>query len=280
VWRILTLVFVVGAAYVTVFYVFPYFGRQVPWFLAVFLAYAVLAYILLPLVLRFWRVVFKPNHIPRYCVTPDGWPADPINIAIVARSKAQLTRAMRGAGWYKADKGSPKNWLREAASILFTVPYPTAPFSAFYLFGRKFDIGFQIPTGRNRSVRHRHHVRFWQLIEKPHEDTNNDFAYWLSRLGHLFRRDRTIWIGAAIRDITPVGMRWRNLTITHHSGDHTGDRDLIIDTLTEAGYVKKVYDIKDGEPFKMRTQNISKPLIVDGNIKVIELKSMLFGVKF
>lgn len=271
-WRVIIFLLVIAGAYVTTFLFIPYLDRRLNIFPAALLGYAFFAYFVLPLILRLWRVVFRPNHIPRYCITPDGWPADPVNIAIVARSEKHLIKAMQSAGWYKADKGSLRNWLRELKSIIFATPYPTAPFSSFYLFGRKFDIGFQIPTGRNNSPRHRHHVRLWQLIYQPETDKNNDFAYWLKRLKSFFGRRKTVWIGAAIRDIHLAGVRWRNLQITHHSGDHIGDRDLIINSLQEAGYVKKVYSVKDGEPFKMRTQNIARPLIVDGNVKVVELR--------
>jgi hypothetical protein len=44
-------------------------------------------------------------------------------------------------------------------AFLLNSSYPSAPFSALYLFGRGQDIGFQ--QAINNSPRKRHHVRFW-----------------------------------------------------------------------------------------------------------------------
>ncbi len=275
-WRILTLLLVVSAAYMTTFLVLPYLDRRMPIFPALLIAYGLFAYVILPLISRFWHIVFRPRHIPRYVITPDGWPADPVNIAIIASSKRQLITAMQRAGWYQADPSTLRTTLHEAYAIVFNKNYLTAPFSAFYLFGRKFDIGFQRPIEGKASPRHRHHVRFWQLIEEPVIDKNNHFEYWLSRLQHLIGRKQKVWIGAAIEDTFPVGLRWRNLQLTHHnSHEHTKERDFIVATLEQAGTIRSTKTIKDGEPFRMRSQNIGTSFIVDGNIKVITLKTRL-----
>lgn len=273
VWRVLTFVLVITATYSTAFLFVPYLDHSLPIVWVILIAYLLIAYIVLPFASRFWRIVFKPNHIPRYVTTSDGWPADPVNIAIVASNRRQLIAAMRTAGWYRADPSTFRTILREAYAIVFDRDYLTAPFSAFYLFGRKFDIGFQMPIEGKSSPRHRHHVRFWQVREEPTIDTKNHFGYWLLRLRRFFSRRRKVWIGAAIQDVRPIGLRWRNLQITHHSGRHIDDRDLIIRTLTDAGLVKSVHTVKDGEPFRMRTQNVSTSFIVDGTIKVVTLRS-------
>jgi hypothetical protein len=181
---------------------------------------------------------------------------------------------MQDAGWHTADRATLKNMLREAYALLFAQPYPTAPFSSLYLFGRPFDIGFQIPYGPNGSPRHRHHVRFWQLIEKPHIDKSDHFSYWLTRVRRFFGRKRTVWIGSAIDDNHSFAIRWRNFQFTHgNDPDHTKERDYMISTLSEAGLVRKVGIIKDGAPFKMRSQSFGGSFIVDGNITVVQLKS-------
>jgi hypothetical protein len=43
-------------------------------------------------------------------------------------------------------------------AFVFNSPYPTAPFSTPYLFGRDQDIGFL--KAIDNSPRKRHHVRF------------------------------------------------------------------------------------------------------------------------
>lgn len=273
VWRLLVLVLVIGLAYVSTFVLLPFLDKRLPIFPTLLIIYLALAYVGIPIIIRIWRVVIKPNHIPRYVTSPDGWPVDPVNIAIVARSKRQLIKDMRIAGWHTADRATFKNMVHEAYALLLARPYPTAPFSSLYLFGRTFDIGFQIPYGLNGSPRHRHHVRFWQLIEKPHIDKSDHFSYWLARVRRFFGRKRTVWIGAAIDDVSPFAIRWRNFQFTHgNDPEHTKERDHIIQTLQNAGLVRKVTTIKDGEPFKMRSQNLGRSFIVDGNIKVVELK--------
>ena len=275
VWRVLTLILVILLAIGTSLFFIPYVDRKLPIFPVILIVYVLVAYILIPFIVRFWRLVIKPNHIPRYATTGDGWPADPVNIAIIAKSERHLRRAMARAGWYEADRSTLRNDLHEAYALLFDKPYFTAPFSALYLFGRKFDIGFQIPYGKNKSPRHRHHVRFWRLRDKPGVADDLHFAYWFERIKHLFGRKRTIWIGAAIDDVHPVGVRWRNLQLTHgNHSEHTLERDLIIQSLVDAGAVKTVTEIKDGEPFKMRSQNIGTSFVVDGYIKVVTLKHM------
>lgn len=272
-WRASVFALLVGLTYLTFFVAFPWLDRRLPFVVVVLLAYIAIAYFVLPTVIRFWRLVFKPDHIPRYVTTPDGWPADPVNIAVVARSKRHFIRSMKQAGWYTADKATLRNLLREGYAILFSKPYPTAPFSTFYLFGRPFDIGFQIPYGKNGSPRHRHHVRFWQLQDLPGTKDDKHFSYWFERARHLFRRKRTVWIGAAIDDAGPIGFRWRNFQITHaNDPEHTRERDFIIQTLEEQGLVKKISTFKDGDPFKMRSQNIGTTFIVDGYITAIELR--------
>lgn len=272
-WRILTAVLVILLTYTTTFVLFPYLDRRLPVFWAVLFAYIVAAYALLPLVSRFWQVVFRPDHIPRYVTTPDGWPADPVNIAIVAKNKRQLIHAMKQSGWYVADKASLANLIREGFAIITNRDYLRAPFSTFYLFGRPFDIGFQMPIAGKSSPRHRHHVRFWQLRDEPQIDKNNHFEYWLYRFQHVFGKKRQIWIGAAIEDSQPIGFRWRNLQLTHHnSHDHTKERDYIIHTLQQNGYVKHVEKLQDGDPFRMRSQNIGTSFVVDGDIKLVTLR--------
>lgn len=272
-WRICTLILVFCAAYITTFVVFPYFDRRLPFFPAVLLGYGVLAYVLLPLVARFWNVVFKSDHIPRYAITPDGWPADPVNIAIVSKNKTHFVRVMRQAGWYTADKATVRNSLREAWAIIADKPYPTAPFSALYLFGRHFDLGFQQATTASGSPRRRHHVRFWRLDKPTKQDKKGHYRYWLQRFRHILLRRGHVWIGAAIEDSAIRGIRWRNLQLTHqNSSDHEAERDYIIRTLETINAVAKTETINDGEPFVMRGQNLGTTFIVTGKITVITLR--------
>src|SRR3954451_21447744 len=54
-------------------------------------------------------------------------------------------------------------------AFVFNSPYPTAPFSTLYLFGRGQDVGFQ--KAIDNSPRKRHHIRFWSLSLVRAENT-------------------------------------------------------------------------------------------------------------
>jgi hypothetical protein len=145
---------------------FPFLDQRLPLFYALLLIYVGIAYFGLPALIRTLRLVVRPNHIPLYATTADGLPSDPVNIAVVAKSRRHFIAAMQSAGWNVSDKVTVRTTLQEAYAIVFAKPYPAAPFSPMYLFNRTFDIGFQIPYGKNGSPRHRHHIRFWHHRER------------------------------------------------------------------------------------------------------------------
>ena len=47
------------------------------------------------------------------------------------------------AGWVEADRLGPASSWRMVRAFVLNAPYPSAPFSTLYLFGRGQDIGFQ-----------------------------------------------------------------------------------------------------------------------------------------
>lgn len=275
-WRLIILLIGVSLVWL-VASLYPYAHSRVPAVILILLIYLFFAYIGIPMLIRLLRIFIKPNHIPLYATTPDGWPADPVNIAIAARSEKQFIKIMKNAGWFKADKATLKNSIREAYSIIFNRPYPTAPFSNLYLFDQPFDIGFQKPANGRMSARSRHHVRFWKL-QLPEEDEEHTphFSFWYKHLKHLFHPEKTIWIGAAIDDTGPIGIRWRSGQITHKNDTDTNkERDLIINDLSEAHHIRSIDTLHAGEPFSFRGQTLGNNFICDGTIKIIELKSQL-----
>ena len=78
-------------------------------------------------------------------------------------------------------------------------PYPTAPFSSLYLFGRRQDVGFQEPI--DNSPRKRHHVRFWALGLARSEDDVATAGFWLNT-DKPPTGEPVLWVGAATA--TPV----------------------------------------------------------------------------
>ncbi len=274
-WRLFILLVGVTLIWFTVFEVIPYADVRFPVFIVLLLTYTVFAYIIIPTLIRILRIFDKPNHIPLYAITPDGWPSDPVNIAVIASSREQLISSMERAGWHTADEPTLKNSIKAGYAMLFNRPYPEAPFSQLYLFGRPFDIGFEKPANSNQSPRSRHHVRFW-LLEEP-EDAKHfpHFDFWHTKVKHLLGLEKQIWIGAAIKDTNIFGIRWRSGSITHQiSVDIDAERDLIISDLSSVRQIRTVDVIAAGKPFSFRGQTIHRngPLICDGTLNVVELR--------
>jgi hypothetical protein len=270
VWRLLVLSLGVGLAYASVFVAVPYLDSKLPFFIALLIVYVGVAYFGLPTLIRTWRLIIRPNHIPLYVTTRDGLPSDPVNIAVVAKNKRHFLKIMKRAGWYTADKASLRNILREGYAMLFNKPYLNAPFSPLYLFNRPFDIGFQIPYGKNGSPRHRHHVRFWQLVDL--QEDHGHFRFWIKHFRRFIGKEKTVWIGAAIDDVNPYGIRWYNLQITHRTHPlHHHERDFLIQTLRRTKTIKTISEVKAGDPFQMRSQQIGVNFVCDGRLSIVEL---------
>lgn len=272
-WRIVVGLVALLLAFLTRYLVFPYLDDRMPALLAIAILYLLAAYIGIPFLVRLWHFVLKPNHLPIYVTTRDGWSSDPVNIAIACQSRAQLIAAMEKAGWRQADRATIMNTLRLGYAMIFKKPYPTAPFSTLYLFGRRQDIGFQIQTGNPPTPRHRHHIRFWQLIvdEEPHAHA----TFWQTLLHIFTKRKKQIWIGAATHDIKPFALRAQNLQITHGIDPETNrERDFVLKSLEKQKLVKRVETIETGDPLQFRGQSPGVRIVVDGKLKVAELKKI------
>lgn len=272
-WRLLVLGIGAGAIWIVVTKGVPYADQHVPTFFAILFAYCLLAYLIIPALFRLYHVIVKHDHIPLYVTTGDGWASDPVNLALIVKDQHHLEKAFARAGWYKADEATLMNTLREGASILLNMSYPQAPVSALYLFNRKHDIAFELPTNDKLSARTRHHLRLWRL-EAPSEDRHdhNHFDFWSSKLFKWISGEREVWVAACTEDVRPIGVRWRTGTITH-AIDHNADieRDYTIDSLEKAGLIRSTDSSEPGEEYKFRGQQFGT-FITDGAIKVIDIK--------
>lgn len=270
-WRLFIAVVTVCLAYATAFLFFPYLDDRFPVFVSLLIIYLISAYGVIPAIVRMWHLVFKPTHLPHYSVSGDGWSSDPVNIAVVCGNKRQLTNHMKRAGWEVADKLTLRTSLRAFFAIALRLPYPTAPFSNLYMFGRVQDIGFQIQTGSPPSPRSRHHVRFWLLNDDrlSHHHT----AFWHDIL-HLFTRSkRQIWIGTATHDVSAFAFRIRDFKLTHMIDERTDiERDFLIKSLQDAHAIKRSEIIPAGEPVKFRGQTFGVNIVTDGTLHVLQLK--------
>lgn len=274
-WRLV--LFAVGffVLYILIETLWPESNSRITAFAVSLIIYCLMAYIVIPALFRIYHLIIKHDHIPLYATYGDGWASDPVNIAIVVKNKAELQKYMTKAGWLEADNGSLKTNIREAISILFNTPYPTAPMSSLYLFNRRHDIAFQISTNKNKSARTRHHVRFWRL-EPPIADTHDrgHFAFWSNKLRSIIHRNNEIWIGAATEDFRPITIRWRTGSITHAVRHNANlERDFIIYTLTQVKAINKIDTTEAGEPFKFRGQSFRTTYTTDGSLKVVHIKA-------
>ena len=136
-----------------------------------------------------------------------------MNIAFVG-SEEELHRAMAEAHWFPADPITLKTSVRLVADVLERKPYPDAPVSHLYLWGRVQDLAFEQPVGN--SPKQRHHVRFWRSADV---DANGE----------------PLWLGAATYD-TRVEISRTTGGITHRiCPDVDRERDKLIRDTGTAG---------------------------------------------
>lgn len=275
-WRLIVLAVGIGLI-ILIIELFPYAQAQLPIAVVLLIIWCLAAYVFIPALIRLHRVFIKPNHIPHYAGTGDGWPSDPVMLAVIAKDRRQLELAMNQSGWITADPLTIKNGFMEVISILFNTSYPAAPLSNLYLFNRAHDIGFEIPTNAAGSARTRHHVRFWRLEEPAASDKNvTHYDFWVKKLRHLLKTEREIWIGAATEETHPIDIQWHTGQLTHGgSHDAARERDYIIKTLEDTNLVRSVHTTKPGKEVKFRGQQFQTHYVTDGSLKVIELKRTL-----
>jgi hypothetical protein len=189
------LIFALGvfSVWLIVFVVFEFADRRLPWILALGLTYAIGAYIILPRAVRMGLKILQRKRVPSFTITGDGLPGDPVNLVLVG-TLGQLRAAFATAGWSDADRlGLASSW-RMVRAFVFNSPYPTAPFSTLFLFGRGQDIGFQ--KAIDDSPCKRHHIRFWALSLARAEGTVGTASFWLNTDRPLDNA-RVFWVGAS-----------------------------------------------------------------------------------
>ena len=119
-------------------------------------------------------------------------------------------------------------------TFLLNKPYPTAPFSTLYLFGRGQDLGFQ--KAIDDSPRKRHHVRFWALSLEC-RGAPSRAGFWFNTDDRRLRP--VLWIGAATKD-TGFSLTRLTLQITHATdSDTNAERNFIIAELKQCGVFRR-----------------------------------------
>jgi hypothetical protein len=252
------------SAWLIVFVVFEDADRRLPWFLALGITYAAAAYIILPRALRMGLKILQRKSVPSFTITGDGLPGDPVNIALIG-TMHQLRSAFAAVGWSEADRlGLASSWRMIRAFVL-NAPYPTAPFSTLYLFGRRQDIGFQ--KAIDNSPRKRHHIRFWALSLARAENTLGSVSFWLNT-DRPPDDARVVWVGAGTKD-TGLSLTQLTFQITHATDSDTNiERDFIIAELSKHQVIESVTPYQSGQLLPAQRVN---HYITDGAITFANL---------
>lgn len=244
--------------------VFQWTDSRLPTVLALAATYAIAAYILLPRIVRIGLKILQRKHVPRFTITGDGLPGDPVNLLLTG-TLAELRAAFTLGGWAEADRLGLASSLRMIRAYVLNSPYPTAPFSTLFLFGRGQDIGFQ--KAIDNSPRKRHHIRFWGLAPTYEEGDLGKPSFWLNT-------DRppdaacVHWIGAGTKD-TGISLTRLTFQITHATDSDTNvERDYIVHELRKSGVIGEMKLYTPGQQLPGEHVN---HYVTDGEIAAADL---------
>jgi hypothetical protein len=258
--------------YLSVRDIFPFFDKRLPFAFAFLATYILGAYVLIPAILRLWRIIVPANHLPLYCITPDGYASDPLNIGIIG-SRRQLIKAMTAAGWYKTDRRTLGNLTHAALAILLNRSYPATPVSSLYLFGRKQDISFEKSLTRNHGRGRRHHVRFWATTYEDLNTLSATSIHWYNRRAQP-QTTNLLWVGAASQDIGLTFIK-HSLQITHRVvPDTDSERELIVRQLETSQLAKTLTTIELFSPYRLTNRAWGGRhgyLSTDGKMTIVRL---------
>ena len=258
------LIFALGILCVwLIVYVFRLTDSRLPTIVALACTYGIAAYVILPRAVRMGLKIQQRKRVPRYTITGDGLPGDPVNLVLIGTLQ-QLRAAFAAAGWSEADRLGPASSWRMVRAFVLNKPYPTAPFSTLFLYGRGQDIGLQ--KAIDDSPRRRHHVRFWALSAARAEATVGTASFWLNtdrppHDAHVF------WVGAATKD-TGLSLTRLTFQITHATdADTNSERDFIIAELQGHRTIGDVNTYQSGQPLPAHVNHY----VTDGEITVASL---------
>jgi hypothetical protein len=213
------------------------------------LAYTALAYLVLPALWTHYEHQKGLANLPMVTRTAQGIPGDPINVGLIGDEKDVLC-AMQAAGWYPADRVTLRSSIEIVGSVLLDRPYRDAPVSPLFYLGRREDFAFEKPVGN--SADHRHHVRFWKVLDKGEEQ-------------------RPVWLGDATFDRS-VGVSHYTGAVTHHIGaDIDAERKLLATDLETAGMVDAKYQVTGVGPTMTGRNGGGDLYYTDGEVWILRL---------
>jgi LssY-like putative type I secretion system component LssY len=217
--------------------------------LTIVITYTLLAYLVLPALWTHYEHQKRLAALPMLTRTAQGIPGDPINVGLIGDDKDVLC-AMQAAGWYPADPVTLRSSIEIAGSVLLDRPYRDAPVSPLFYLDRREDLAFEKPDGN--SADHRHHVRFWKVLEQGEEK-------------------RPVWLGAVTFDRS-VGVSRYTGAITHHIGaDIDAERKLLAADLEAARMVDAKYQVTGIGPTLAGRNGGGDLYYTDGEVWILRL---------
>jgi hypothetical protein len=260
--RLLVVALGVVSVWLIVF-VFRLVDSRLPSIIAVAFSYAIAAYLILPQSVHLGLKILHHRRVPSYTLTGDGLPGDPVNLVLIG-SLAQLRAAFAAAGWAEADALNLKSAWRMVRAFVLNSPYPTAPFSALYLFGRRQDIGFEKTI--DNSPRKRHHIRFWALSLSHQADLGRT-SFWRNATPPAADAP-ALWVGAGTKD-TGLSLTRFTFQVTHATDSDTiSERDYIIAQLDGCRVIDAVTTYRAGQ--RVLTQHVNH-YVTDGEVAAARL---------
>src|SRR5689334_10039652 len=222
---------------------------------SVLLFWVLLAYVGLPRLQEVLAKIYVPDYFIGRSLTEIGVLGDPINVAVDG-TEADIHAAMTQAGWVRADELTIRSSWGIVVSSVLRRPYPQAPVSSLFLFGRRQAFAYQQEVDGNPSQRH--HVRFWPVPDG-----------W--RLPGGFEVE---WLAAATYD-KAVGISLFTLQVTHRvDADIDIERDYVIDTVRYAVPDASLRVIKDYSS-AFTTRNGGGDVVrTDGSLPILDLTGL------
>ena len=190
--------------------------------------------------------LFESRMAPNETESVFGNPLEPINIIVLARNQATVQDAMTKAAWTQALKPSLASLTSAALAALTNSEDTDAPVTPYFWQTRPNDFAFQKPTA-DKSLRKRHHVRFWQTRYVTPEGLR-------------------LFVAAASFD---DGLDWQLL---HHIDPNIdAERDQIVMDLTAADAVASTRMLAISIP-RLGQSVAGDPWFTDGKAAVLTLK--------
>jgi hypothetical protein len=210
------------------------------------IAYGLLAYIAVPLMWIHYEHQKGLAGRPMVTRTAQDIPGDPINVGLVG-SKRDVLCVMHAAAWYPADPITFRSSMEIVGSVVLDRPYRDAPVSRLFYDGRREDLAFEKPVGD--SADRRHHVRFWQVLEKGQEG-------------------RPVWLGSVTFD-RAVGLSRYTGQVTHHIAPNIdAERDGLTDDLKITKIVEAIYEVSGIGPTLAGRNGEGDRYYTDGELKI------------